>query len=663
MKSKKEKHQHTRAAEKGQEPAVKKKASDTLSTGLKRSAFILLALIGFLVYSNTLNHGYVLDDFSVIKDNKLTTQGLSAMPQFFKTGLRDGNFLVEDNLYRPITKTVFAAEWQIAPDQPAFAHFVNVISYAFLCGFFFLLLLKLFPGRFYLAFISALVFAVHPIHTEVVANIKSIDEILALMMVFLSMWFAHDFARGGKAKHLLAASLIYLLALFTKENAITFLVLVPLTMYFFTDTSFKRIGTVFGVMGVFTVMYLMIHKSVIGMIGVDNVPVVDNSLFVTQSFGEQRMTAIYILGLYLKLLLVPHPLSCDYSYNTIPIVSSAAHAGFIISLFIHGGLFVYALLKLKSKNPFAYAILFYLISLSVVSNVFVLIGTNMGERLLFAPSVGFVLAVGLLVERFGGFISERELSFSKLFSRLSFSAILLPVLFAFSYKTIDRNRDWKSDNTLFEADVKTVPNSAHMLYYHAGMIAKPDSLKMMSPDQKMITLQKSEQELLKALQIWEPFPNVHGLIARIYKDMGNYDKAIFHYNRTLSLNNNDPTAFNNLATCYFETGRLPQAEFNFKKAVEISPICYADAMCNLGSVYGTMGEINLQQGKQDSAKIYFDRAIGLFNQTLGCDASYENAYKFLGFTYRTLGDSVKFRDYMFQYDQVVANNAKAKAVK
>src|ERR1017187_1373440 len=204
-----------------------------------RIGFILVFLCSFLLYANTLNHGYVLDDYAVIKDNQMTKRGLASIPEFFKSGLHSGNFNGKTNIYRPLAKTFFAAEWQIAPDKPSFAHTVNVVMYSFLCAFLFLMLLRFFPGRFLLCLITALIFAVHPVHTEVVANIKSLDEIMSLLFMLASLWTAMNYTGSKKTGWLIISVLFYLLALFTKENSIVFLGLLPLSLYFFSKSERK----------------------------------------------------------------------------------------------------------------------------------------------------------------------------------------------------------------------------------------------------------------------------------------------------------------------------------------------------------------------------------------------------------------------------------------
>lgn len=296
------------------------------------------------------------------------------------------------------------------------------------------------------------------------------------------------------------------------------------------------------------------------------------------------------------------------------------------------------------------------------------IGTNMAERLIFMPSLGFCLLIAYFISK--GFKLEqfKPVDLKSVFKqKMAVWLLLVPILFISAIKTVNRNKDWKNVSTLFNKDIKTVPNSVHMLLYHAGMITNTDSLAIKTPDERLKTLMIAERELLKADSLWEPFPNGHSLLGRVYKEMGQYyaerqmgqqagqlyNLAIKHYKRTLELNSNDPTTYNNYATCFFATGRYDSAEVFFKKAIEISPICYADALANLGSVYGTFGAIYRGQGNEPKAVEYFNKAIEMFNQTLGCDKDNIQAYQFLSLTYINLGDTVKAKPYTQRYNELM----------
>jgi hypothetical protein len=146
------------------------------------------AALGFILYANTLGHLYTLDDFSIIKSNWITKGGLKNIGLIFSTEYRFGSWNSVGSLYRPIPLTMFALEWQLSPDNPTLGHVLNALFYA-LTGWVlwntWRRILVNYPPA--LVAITVLVFMAHPVHTEVVANIKSRDEILALLFSTLTL--------------------------------------------------------------------------------------------------------------------------------------------------------------------------------------------------------------------------------------------------------------------------------------------------------------------------------------------------------------------------------------------------------------------------------------------------------------------------------------------
>jgi hypothetical protein len=117
---------------------VKKKKSSITSSkyasSLLRTLGIVIAVIGILTYIRTIGYDYALDDFSIIKENRVTTMGVSGITTIFKTPYRYGYDIQGDQLYRPVPKSVFAILWSIAPANPMPAHLLNVLLYG-LTGF------------------------------------------------------------------------------------------------------------------------------------------------------------------------------------------------------------------------------------------------------------------------------------------------------------------------------------------------------------------------------------------------------------------------------------------------------------------------------------------------------------------------------------------------
>ena len=108
------------------------KKQENKQNTLKNFLAIVLAALAFLMFVKTIGHDYVLDDFGVIKDNTQTKKGASAIPDIFKSAYRFGMNITDYTLYRPLTKAMFAVEWQLSPDNPSLSHFINILLFALL---------------------------------------------------------------------------------------------------------------------------------------------------------------------------------------------------------------------------------------------------------------------------------------------------------------------------------------------------------------------------------------------------------------------------------------------------------------------------------------------------------------------------------------------------
>ena len=222
-----------------------------------RLPFIILFILSCLIYANTIPNGYTIDDGIVITENNFTKKGFDGIKDLmthdaFEGWLGEkGSTLIQGGRYRPLSLVTFAVEYQFWGMRPAYSHAINVLLFALTCILIFYLL-NLLAGKqssqpFYLTwpFIAALLYTVHPIHTEAVANIKGRDEIMAMLLSVTALIFSIRYIKSNKISQLLISVFIYCLALLSKENAITFLAIAPLTYYIFTDANKKQyiIGT------------------------------------------------------------------------------------------------------------------------------------------------------------------------------------------------------------------------------------------------------------------------------------------------------------------------------------------------------------------------------------------------------------------------------------
>lgn len=364
------------------------------------SAIVFFSAI--VLYANTLTHDYALDDYQVISENRITKQGWQSIPVIFKTTHRFGYNYPSDDLYRPLTKSVFALQWSLSPGNPVIGHFTNVLLYA-LTAVLLLYTLKIYSGKLLFSFITTLLFIVHPIHTEVVANIKSADEILSLLFGLSSLYYIYHYINSSKTGKALAAVFLFFCALLSKESSITLLAVFPVVAYLFTNASKQKQVFLFAGFLLITLTYLFIRNAVTGYVVAETHSPIDNFLVTAPDFAQRFATAVFILALYIKLFFLPFTLVSDYSAGQLEIIGLADYR-FIISIVLLISLVIIAIVLFKKRPWISFGIFFFFITASVSSNIFFTIGTAMSERLMYMPSLGWCMASGYIIS---------ELSFVK----------------------------------------------------------------------------------------------------------------------------------------------------------------------------------------------------------------------------------------------------------
>lgn len=600
-----------------------------------RIMILIVFSLSFLVYSNTFRNGYVLDDFSVIKENWVVKRGVESIPTIFKTSYRYGYWSSADDLYRPLSLVMFAIEWQLWPDNPKAGHIINVLLYALACALLFTTLRKIFyKYNVFLPFIATIIFALHPIHTEVVANIKSRDELLSFFFLILTLRFAFDYVSSSKSKWIILGLISYFLAFLSKESAITFLAVFPLAIYFFSGAPMRKNLFFSGLMLIPAILFLMIRSKVLAnQPETAAVSSVDNLLVAAPDLITRNVTAIKILGKYLWMLVLPYPLASDYSFNQIPIEGPGS-IWFILSFVFIIGIIGFALWKLKTKNILSFSVLFFVITMSLYSNILMIIGSSFGERFLFVPSLAFCFVIAWVIVKISK-ISWNNIpitshgSFFKL-NRIPVYILLPFVLFYFTL-VFSRNKDWESNLSLYSADVVKSPNSAHMRYYYGLVLMKDKAMSKESKVEHPEFLDSAIYQFAKAAEIVPTFADAYDQIGLAYYRKNQNDSALKYYNIALSLNPSKSITYSNMGVIYFNRQQYDKAQEVYEKAVKYDP-AFSDAWMNLGSTYGTLGK-----GKE---------AIAAFQRCLEFNPQNAMATYFIGVTYKGMGDEVNAKIYM-----------------
>jgi protein O-mannosyl-transferase len=586
---------------------------------------IILFVTAFLLYANTLQHQYALDDAIVITKNMFTTEGVKGIGGILTYDTFYGFFkeegkanLVAGGRYRPFTLIMFAIENQLFGQKPFIGHLFNILWFAVTCVLLYLLLLKLLNyynadkkgepiGRnIFIAFTAALLFTVHPIHTEVVANIKGRDEIIALLGSLSAVWLSLKSFENQGVKQIVYTILAFVLsfvAVMSKENAITFVVIVPLIYWFFVKINWKDTVKPLIPFALSALAFIILRGAVIGytfgdvqneMLNNPYIKIVNNQ-YIPFETGEKMSTIIYTLGMYIGLLIFPYTLTHDYYPNHISLMPFG-NPIVTLSLVLHIALIYFMVKNWQKRSLFSFGLAFYFLTLSIVSNLVFPVGTHMAERFIFMPSVAFCLIFALFLDKIrGGGQGKQQMAFG----------VLLTVVALFSLKTITRNPVWKDDYTLFSSDVSTSENSAKVQCAVGG--------------QQIDNAVKMEDKTQRDAQLRE---------------------AIEHLNRSIQIHPNYKEPYNLLGNAYTHLGDATNAVTAYKNALKIDPN-FKVAQSNLNLVAGNAQVQELKNLGLDAGKTKqdFDKAIGYFKQALALAPDDAQIYSYLGTCYGMKGDA------------------------
>ena len=506
---------------------------------------LLLFIFSTLLYANTIGHGYALDDVAVIQQNKFVQQGLAGIPQILTTFYWQGFWDLNAGLYRPLSLVMFALEQTLFPNSPFINHFVNVLLFACSTVLLFKTILKLF-GKNYgtMAAVASLLFAAHPIHTEVVANIKSRDELLALFTLLATCIYLLKYLEHNNKLHLAFAVFAYALALFSKESSVAFLGLFVL-VFFYKKTAVKQSLFALAPFLIVAGIFFAIHQYVIAN-GPPRVGYTyrDNSILASVSFAERFATALYMQGKYLLLLLFPHPLSYDYSFQQIPLFNLTSWQVLLSAVGIIG-LITAGIKGLLSRTVIGFGIAWYAITMFITSNLIIPIGATMAERFVFIPSLGLCLAAAYLLVKYLAKASEKLSAPTAMLKQAALlSGVLVLVLALYSFKTISRNADWKDSQTLFVADINNAPNS-YNVQYNYGTVYIEAAKQEQDAKRKQELLTTATSAFERAIKIDSGVAAAHINLASAYYQLGNYTQAYKAETKALTIDTLSVDLYNN----------------------------------------------------------------------------------------------------------------------
>ena len=471
---------------------------------------VSLMALAVVLYAIGVSYGYILDDEIVFWKNTFVQKGFGGLREIFASDsfmgyFKEQKFLLEGGRYRPLSLATFAMEvGMFGPGHSTISHGINIFLYGLTGILLYRILIGLFPvgegGRWYfsLPFITAAVFVLHPLHVECVANIKGRDEILALLGGLGALWATLKYFDTNKWWWLLFAAVSLFLGMLAKENALTFLVVIPLTVAVFTKVSTARSISAALPLLLAALFFIFVRYKALGYIlshGQVNTDIM-NDPFLGMTGSEKYATIFLTLGWYIKLLFVPHPLTIDYYPYQVPKVSWSDWKA-LASLALYLGMSIWALLNIRKNKVPAYAILFYLITLSIVSNLFVSVGTFMNERFAYMPSVAFCLLVGWFFSRKLPALLKEKHDAAYPLGMITLAAIAG----VYAYVVVKRIPDWQNVLTINKAAVKASPGSARSHCFYVTGLYEQQYLGLKKNEDKMPLIEEMDYHINESLRI------------------------------------------------------------------------------------------------------------------------------------------------------------------
>lgn len=565
----------------------------------------IILIMAFALYALTLSHDFTQDDAIVIYDNIYVQQGIEGVSNIFSKDSFSGFFKGEDKSalvtggrYRPLSLAIFAVIYEFVGPEPLYYHLLAILIYAVVCLTFYKLIL--FAGatwqpekRKFFALSATLIFLVHPIHTEVVANVKGLDESLCLLFTLLATVCALISSQKNSYKYLSFMMVFFILAILSKENAVAFLFIIPIVLFSFGSQSNRLRKSILAVAMLTLTFagYWILRDSIIGSDLSATQTEMLNNPFIKISDGRyipftltERWASIVLgMGKYIQLLFFPHPLTHDYYPRHFGIVNFQ-NIEVIMSIVMNTTLILIAILGLRKKSFVTFCIIFFYLTIGLMSNVLFPIGTHLSERFLFTPSIAIALLIAY------GLVMLLEKGRGKSIPMMIFSTILI----LGASKTVLRSQVWKNDFTLFTTDVKTSRNSAKVRNAAGGALLDESLKKEGVAREEMVD--EAIVHLLKALEIHPNYKEAYLLLGNGYLYKKDFARSINAYSNALKINPYYDQASENLVISLREGAKqaggvnqnIPLAISYLERALKISPLDFQSTAL-MGTAYGSSG--------------------------------------------------------------------------
>ncbi len=583
---------------------------------------LIIAILGFAVYVNSLGGEFIWDDEVIIQHNP-TMANWAGVSKVFTRDLEGGKG-ERTSYYRPIQLITYMMDFSLWKLTPAGYHLTNILLHI-LVALTLYWLINILYGNTLLAFFTSLLFIAHPIHTGAVAYIAGRADLLAALFMLLCFIFCIKETYFKRPISYILIILTFSLALMSKEKSLILPALLLLYYHVFKKKFNKNNFLI-----VLTILFIYI---------VFRMVVVKGALPSKSEFATllERIPGFFVaITNYTRIVLLPINLHMEYGNKVFYFANPKAILGLAIlclSLF-------YAFLKRNDNKLVFFSILWIFITLLPVSNIYPL-NAYMAEHWLYVPSMGLFLIMA---------DSLRSMYALKKFRDFAVVIVLSMVTF-WSCLTIRQNEYWRERIAFYKRTLRYAPDSAR-IYNNLGL-----AYYTMGRRNEAIALYR------RAIELEPRFADAYHNLGAACTEM---DKKIFLFKKALKLDPSLTQARIKLCSVYAALGMKKEAIDVYKNAV-VGKIDYADVYNKVALIYHDIKKDddaiellkramkiapNHVQTYSNLAAIYGaagkkDEAIALLNKAIEIDPKYSKAYNNLAVVYfndKQYGEAIKYCD-------------------
>ena len=505
-------------------------------------AWIAIAVLAVLASLSGLRNGFALDDVHIIFENHRVHALTEAWRLFGQTYWPPEEGA---SLYRPLTMLAFAVQWVVGHGSPLAFHLTNIFLYAAVSVALYRLGLLLVPRP--AALVGAALFAVHPVHTEVVANAVGQAELWVALLGIVAISRYISARRAGSLSPVEIATLavLYFAACMFKEHAIVLpALLVAAELTVVGDESSmrdraRRLWPLFAALLVAGCLFVFLRTTVIGRVATGG----PNVLLLGVPFSTRLFTMLRVFMEWMRLFVWPANLSADYSSRRIEAATSF-DASMVPALLVVFGLVAIGWSLRRSVPVVTFGLLWAGVSLLMPSNLVVVTGNVLAERTLFLPSVGLAICAGVGAVQLWGNMSERGRA-----PRLATAVLLVALLFGGIARSSTRNLAWHDNETLFRQTVLDVPMSYRAHWMLAEYLTDAGQ-----------TTEGLDEMMLAVVLGRKNDPGLLSFAADRFRMANQCPRAMGMYRRALEIEPSLPELRFNASVCLLQLGKFDEAK-------------------------------------------------------------------------------------------------------